>query len=309
MGKSALALRLAQRFGGEIVNADSRQIFRHMDIGTSKPSPEDRAKVPHHLVDILDPDQESSLALFLGMARKAIGDVRVRGRLPIVVGGSGQYIWAVLEGWRVPRIPPDPRLRRELEARAEGDGVEALHRELRDVDPEAASRIHPRNLRRVIRALEIYQETGVPPSEVRRKDPPTDRHLIIGLTVSRQELYLRIDRRVDNMLKTGLVEEVQGLLRMGYSPKLPSMSSMGYKEIALYLNGELTLAEASERIKYETHRLARRQYAWFRLKDPRIHWLEAGPNAKHEAEGIVAEFLGGDFRCGKITSTTEERSG
>ena len=309
MGKSALALRLAQRFGGEIVNADSRQIFRHMDIGTSKPSPEDRAKVPHHLVDILDPDQESSLALFLGMARKAIGDVRVRGRLPIVVGGSGQYIWAVLEGWRVPRIPPAPRLRRELEARAEGDGVEALHRELRDVDPEAASRIHPRNLRRVIRALEIYQETGVPPSEVRRKDPPTDRHLIIGLTVSRQELYLRIDRRVDNMLKTGLVEEVQGLLRMGYSPKLPSMSSMGYKEIALYLNGELTLAEASERIKYETHRLARRQYAWFRLKDPRIHWLEAGPNAKHEAEGIVAEFLGGDFRCGKITSTTEERSG
>lgn len=309
MGKSALALRLAQRFGGEIVNADSRQIFRHMDIGTSKPSPEDRAKVPHHLVDILDPDQESSLALFLGMARKAIGDVRVRGRLPIVVGGSGQYIWAVLEGWRVPRIPPDPRLRRELEARAEGDGVEALHRELRDVDPEAASRIHPRNLRRVIRALEIYQETGVPPSEVRRKDPPTDRHLIIGLTVSRQELYLRIDRRVDNMLKTGLVEEVQGLLRMGYSPKLPSMSSMGYKEIALYLNGELTLAEASERIKYETHRLARRQYAWFRLKDPRIHWLEADPNAKHEAEGIVAEFLGGDFRCGKITSTTEERSG
>ena len=309
MGKSALALRLAQRFGGEIVNADSRQIFRHMDIGTSKPSPEDRAKVPHHLVDILDPDQESSLALFLGMARKAIGDVRVRGRLPIVVGGSGQYIWAVLEGWRVPRIPPAPRLRRELEARAEGDGVEALHRELRDVDPEAASRIHPRNLRRVIRALEIYQETGVPPSEVRRKDPPTDRHLIIGLTVSRQELYLRIDRRVDNMLKTGLVEEVQGLLRMGYSPRLPSMSSMGYKEIALYLNGELTLAEASERIKYETHRLARRQYAWFRLKDPRIHWLEAGPNAKHEAEGIVAEFLGGDFRCGKITSTTEERSG
>ena len=308
VGKSALALHLAQRFGGEIVNADSRQIYRHMDIGTSKPSPEDRAKVPHHLVDILDPDQESSLALFLETARKSMGDIRNRGGLPSVVGGTGQYVWAILEGWQVPRIPPDPQLRQELEAKAEAEGVEALHRELLEVDPVSASRIHPRNLRRVIRALEIYQQTGLAPSMVRRKEPPTDRPLIIGLTVNRQELYSRIDRRVDDMLKSGLVEEVQDLLQMGYSPELPSMSSMGYKEIARCLNGELTLAEASERIKYETHRLARHQYAWFRLKDPRIHWLEAGPNISQEADELVSEFLKRAFPCGKITSATEEQS-
>ena len=308
VGKSALALHLAHAFDGEIVNADSRQVYRFMDIGTAKPSLEDRARVPHHLIDFLDPDQGFSLALFLGLARQAIHDIQARGKLPIVTGGTGQYVRALLEGWQVPPVPPDLQLRRKLEDQARLEGTDTLYRTLQEIDPEAASRIDKRNLRRVIRALEIHHTMATPPSTLRATHPPHYDALLIGLTTTREALYRKIDCRVEGMLEQGLVAEVQGLLRMGYSPELPCMSSMGYREIALYLNGELNLDEATRRIKYATHRFARRQYSWFRLSDARIHWLEAGDDVTLKAESLVEGFLRAGRGCGTIASATGGRS-
>ena len=287
MGKSALALHLAEAFDGEIVNADSRQVYRYMDIGTAKPSPEEWQRVPHHLIDILDPDQEFTLATFLELAKKAIEDIHRRGRLPVLVGGTGQYVWALLEGWKVPRVAPDPSLRQKLEAK----GRDALYRELEEVDPDSASSIGPTNVRRMVRALEVYYLTGVPFSRTRRKGDTPFRSLVLGLTVPRQELYRRVDGRVDIMLSEGWLDEVKGLLDRGYSPDLPSLSSLGYQELVSHLRGETSLSEAVERVKYNTHRFARHQYAWFRLKDPRIRWLEIGPEAAKEADAAVERFL------------------
>lgn len=304
VGKSALALHLAAAFNGEIVNADSRQVYRSMDIGTAKPSAQDRARVPHHVIDILDPDQDFSLALFLDLAQQAIRDISGWGKLPIVTGGTGQYIWALAEGWLPPRVPANPWLRQELEQK----GAEALYRMLHELDPETASRIDPHNVRRIIRALEIHEASGIVPSAVPRKRPPPYCSLIIGLTMDRKELYRRIDRRVEEMLEKGLEQEVGELLRMGYSSDLPCMSSMGYTQMTLYLRGELTLKEASQRVKYETHRFARRQYAWFRLDDPRIHWLEAGSDLYPQAESMVDGFLRDGGPYGTIPSVTQEKS-
>jgi tRNA dimethylallyltransferase len=289
-GKTALAIALAQRLGGEIVGADSRQVYRHMDIGTAKPTAEERALAVHHLVDVVDPDQEFSLAQYLERAVVALEDVWPRGKQPLLVGGSGQYVWALLEGWRVPRLPPQRELRRELEERAARQGAEALHRDLAQVDPKAAARIDPRNVRRVIRALEVHRATGRPISYWQEKGPPPWEVLILGLTCSRQELYERIDARVDGMMEVGLMDEVRGLLAMGYDPSLASMSGIGYKQICQHLAGELDLATAVARIKTATHRLARHQYTWFRLDDQRIRWLE-GVGAADEAMPLVEQFL------------------
>ena len=307
MGKTALALYLARAFDGEIVNADSRQVYRHMDIGTAKPSPEDRELVPHHLIDILDPDQECSLAAFLEVAHRAICDIQSRGKLPVVVGGTGQYVWALAEGWQVPEVAPDPHLRQELEDKAAQEGSASLHKALADVDPEAASNIGPYNLRRLVRALEIYRTTGIPPSTLRRKGEVQYHSLVFGLHTDREELYGRIDRRVEEMLAQGFVEEVENLLQQGYPEDLPCMSSMGYREMNLHLSGELTLEEASQRIKYATHRFARRQYAWFRLNDPRIHWLQAGPAANLQSDDMVGKWLRQGHGCDRIALTAEEK--
>ena len=306
VGKSALALHLARTFDGEIVSADSRQVFRHMDIATAKPSQEDRSRVPHHLVDVVSPDQEFSLTHFLDLAHRAIQDIHTRGKLPITTGGTGQYIWGLLEGWQVPRVPPDPRLREELEDQARREGRQAVYRKLCEVDGEAASRINPRNLRRVIRALEIYHATGMPPSAVRRKGPSPYRPLIIGLDLDRDALYQKIDRRVDEMMERGLVGEVEELFRMGYSTELASMSSMGYKEIALHLRSGLALEGATQRIKYETHRFVRHQYSWFRRGDPRIQWLHGGTELEAQAEALVRRFLREPNECGRIALSSQE---
>ena len=207
-GKTALAVALARAVGGEIVGADSRQVYRRMDIGTAKPTPEERAVVPHHLLDVVDPDEPFSLARYLELATAALDDIWARGRQPLLVGGSGQYVWSLLEGWTVPRLPPQRELRRSLEEQAEREGAEALHRELARVDPRAAAGIDARNVRRVIRALEVYQATGRPISFWQEKSPPSWDTLILGLTCLRDELYRRIDARVDGMMEAGLVEEV-----------------------------------------------------------------------------------------------------
>jgi tRNA dimethylallyltransferase len=274
-GKSRLALHLGQIFAVEIVNADSRQVYRYLDIGTAKPTPEERALVPHHLLDLVDPDEEFNLALYQQLAYQAITDIQQRGKLPLLVGGSGLYIWAVLEGWKVAPVPPDSRLRRRLEEKAAAEGIQALYEELRRVDPPAAARIDPRNVRRVIRALEVFHHTGIPFSRFWRKEPPPWEICIIGLTLSRAELYHRIDSRVDRMMEQGFVEEVRRLMERGYSLALPAMSSLGYREVGKYLQGELSLPEAIQRIKLQTHRFARQQYTWFRLKDERICWFDA----------------------------------
>ena len=290
-GKSDLAINLAQRFDGEIVNADSRLVYRHMDIGTAKPSAAELGLVPHDLVNIADPGDNYSLALYLVQATQAVRDIHSRGKLPILAGGTGQYVRALLEGFSAPQVPPNPSLRASLEADAQEHGSEALWNRLQDVDPEAAERIDHRNVRRVIRAMEVYLETGVPFSRAGRLEKPPYSELIIGLTLERKALYARIDRRVEAMVEGGWPQEVSRLLEMGYSPELPSMSSLGYRDMAAYLGGEQSLEEAVERIKTATRRFARSQYAWFRLNDPEIFWLDAGDRLMDEAFRLTAGFL------------------
>ncbi len=294
IGKSALALPLARRWEGEIVNADSRQVYRHMDIGTAKPSPAERSLVPHHLYDIVDPDGEFNLALYQSLASSTIEAIHNRGRLPFLVGGSGQYVWAVLEGWAIPEVPPDRALREELESRARSEGTERLYRELRELDPRAAARIDPRNARRIVRALEVCLLSGRPFSELQARSSPPFDALIIGLTMERQALYRRIDERVDRMIAEGFIAEVKGLLERGYALDLPAMSSLGYREIGTYLLGKMSLADAVQRIKFETHRFARYQSTWFRPKDPRIHWLRVEEGVERAAEELIGRWVHSD---------------
>lgn len=275
IGKSRLAIKLARQLDAEIVSADSRQIYRFMDIGTAKPSPEELAEVPHHLINIINPDEDFSLARYQQLATKAIEGILAKGALPLLVGGSGQYVWSLVEGWGIPRVAPDREYRTHLEARAaEGNGGD-LYQELKKVDSVAAGRIDPQNTRRVIRALEVYHSTGTPFSEQRSKQPPPFNIRIIGLTTERRELYHLIDRRVDAMIEQGLVEEVVNLLDMGYDFSLPALASIGYKQIGSFLRNEVSLATAVQQIKYDTHRLVRNQYSWFRANDQRIKWFDA----------------------------------
>jgi tRNA dimethylallyltransferase len=270
VGKTAISLELAKRFGGEVISADSRLFYRGMDIGTAKPTPAERAAVPHHLIDLCDPDETISLGQYRRLAYRAIDDVLARGRLPILVGGTGQYVMAVIEGWGIPEVAPQPELRAALELL----GGDEAARWLRALDPDAAARIDTRNVRRVIRALEVTLTTGRPISALQRKTSPPYDTLILGLARGRRSLYERIDARVDAMMAGGLLEEVRRLLEAGYGRELPSMSGLGYRQLATHLAGEMTLEEAIERIKFETHRFARQQATWFRGDDPRITWFD-----------------------------------
>ncbi len=273
VGKTELAVLLAERLGGEIISADSRQIYRGMDIGTAKATPEQRSRVPHHLLDVTTPDRVLSLAEYQRMAMDAIAEIHARGHLPLLVGGTGQYVSAVLEGWRIPAVPPNVALRAELEAAARGDGPEALHARLAALDPAAAATIDYRNVRRVIRALEVYLMMGRPISEMQTKEPPSFTVARLGVTRPRSELYARINARVDRMLEAGLVAEVLQLVDAGYGWELPAMSGLGYRQIGQYLRGEMGLEEAVELIKQRTRRFVQQQYNWFPLDDPALTWV------------------------------------
>jgi len=288
-GKTALSVELAEELGGEIVSADSRQIYRRMDIGTAKATPEERARVPHHLLDVVEPDQVLTLAEYQQLAYGSIRAILARGRLPLLVGGTGQYIRAVIEGWGIPGVAPQPELRAGLEARARAEGAEAIHRWLAALDPLAASRIDYRNVRRVIRALEVCLVTGRSISELQRKTPPPYHIQQIGVTRARPELYAAIDARVDRMIASGLVEEVRRLADAGYGWELPSMTGLGYRQIGQYLRGEVSLEEAIALVKKGTRRFVQQQYNWFRPGDPRIRWLDPGSVAVGE---VVAELRG-----------------
>ena len=272
-GKSAIALELAGRLGGEIVNADSRQIYRGMDIGTAKPAADERRAVRHHLYDIVDPAQEYSLALYKRDVRAVLEALWARDTFGWLVGGTGQYVWALLEDWQVPEVPPDHDLRRSLADFAAENGPEALHDRLRAVDPDAADRIDARNIRRVVRAIEVHHHTGVPISTWQTKGKPDFEYLLFGIDVPRDELDARIDRRVDAMFGAGFVDEVRALLDSGVPAAAPAMSSIGYSEVIRHLAGELSLDEATAQTKRATRRLARRQMQWFRRDDRRIQWV------------------------------------
>ncbi len=280
VGKTATSLLLARKLDGEIVSADSRQVYRGMDIGTAKVTPAERAEIPHHLIDIRNPDEIISLGEYKELADAAIADILARGRLPMLVGGTGQYVRAVIEGWQIPRVPPQPELRQELEELAARKGKEAVFARLRELDPASALVIDYRNLRRVIRAIEVTMVAGRPFSELQTKQPPPWRIVQIGLTRPREALYARADARIEAMFEAGWVEEVQALLARGYTPHLPSFASLGYREIAAYLVGDYDLAEAKRLIRRATRAFIRRQYNWFRLSNPAIHWFdleESGP--------------------------------
>jgi tRNA dimethylallyltransferase len=251
-----LALRIASQFKGEIINGDSRQIYRHMDIGTAKPVPSEMSSAPHHLFNIVDPDADYNLAQFQKDAHQTIRSIWNRQKLPVLVGGSGQYIIGLLEGWQVPHIPPDLELRKSLEQKALENSDE-LYRQLEGIDPQAAQKIDKRNIRRVVRALEVCLQSRSQFSKLQTKEPPDYRTLWIGLTMEREALYRRTDARVEAMFKQGLVKETETLLKLGYNENLPAMSSIGYKQAAQLLRQELTEKEAILKIQTETHRYIR----------------------------------------------------
>lgn len=289
-GKTQCAMQLAQDLAGEIIGADSRQIYRYMNIGTAKPSPEQLRKVAHHMIDVVDPDESLTLAEYVDRVKEKIGEIAERDMLPMLVGGTGQYITAVTEGWTIPRVKPNPELRKQLEEVVQAQGALALHQQLVKLDPVAAGRIHPNNSRRVIRALEVCLETGTPISELQKKGSDLYDTLLIGLQMNRQILYQRADERVDEMVAVGFVEEVRELLNRGYSRDLPSMSGVGYLEIAAHLIDGLPLETAIQRTKTSTHDFIRRQEVWFRGHDPAILWHNGENLNFDQIEALVRDW-------------------
>lgn len=275
-GKSAWALELAQRLDAEIVSADSRQLYRGLEIGSAKPTPAERALIPHHCLDLRDPAESISLAEYLDAARAAIADIHSRGKLPLVVGGSGQYVWALLEGWIVPPAPPDRALRDQLTREAESRGAPALHDDLARVDPDAASRIPPNNLRRIIRALEVHRQTGRPISSWQRERRPL-RFAAYAPAHSPEALDRRIDERAAAMFRVGFVDEVADLRREGVPEDAPGFNAIGYREVLSHLRGELSLLDTVAAVARATQRFSRRQRKWFRADNPRIRWSAALP--------------------------------
>ncbi len=258
-GKTSLSIALGNQFNAEIVSADSRQIYKEMDIGTAKASVEEMRQIPHYLIDIVYPNQDFSLAHYKKYAEQTIREIHSRRKLPILVGGTGLYISAIAEQYALPEVPPNPELREKLENYAAQHGPEALHQQLQEFDSQAASQIHPNNIRYVIRALEIYKAQGI--RKLLNNTPYST--FIVNLDWPRDELYQRIDQRIDQQIEQGLIAETKRLLSK-YSPNLPAMSSLGYQELAIYLKGDLSLNEAVEIFKKNTRNYAKRQLTWFR---------------------------------------------
>jgi tRNA dimethylallyltransferase len=292
VGKTELSLQLAERLGAEIVSADSRLLYRGMDIGTAKPSAQQLAHIPHHLIDVADPDTTWSLADFQAAVETAISDISSHGRLPLLVGGSGQYLRAILQGWSPPALEADPALRRTLEAWAADIGKQGLHDRLASIDPPAAARIDARNLRRTVRALEVIFSTGQLFSAQRMQGQTRYQSLQIGLILPRPEIYARIDARIEAMLRAGWLDECRQLLAAGYSPDLPALSAIGYRQLIRHIHGEISLEEAIVDIKRATRVFVRRQANWFKPADPAIHWYEAeNADTMAEIEKLIERFL------------------
>ncbi|MBN1265065.1 MAG: tRNA (adenosine(37)-N6)-dimethylallyltransferase MiaA [Anaerolineales bacterium] len=294
VGKTDCSLKLAQQFPFEIISSDSRLFYHGMDIGTAKPSLQERERVPHFLIDVSPPTDPWSLQRYLQAARVVIDEICSRGAMPLLVGGTGQYVTALLEGWQPPPRPEDDSIRISLEAFAEREGAQALHQRLQEVDPQRASELDPRNVRRVIRALEIYESTGNSPSSYRKKTPPPYEILRIGLTMPREALYKRIDQRIDQMIENGWINEVQALLDQSVPVESSTFSAIGYAQLASYLRGEIPFDEALIQIRRITRSFVRRQANWFKPDDPAIHWLPAGPQASEQAAALIKRWIAGE---------------
>lgn len=297
VGKTALSLDIARTFDCEIISGDSMQVYRGMDIGTAKATPEERARVRHHLIDIRDPDEPFSVSDWQREAREAIADIHARGKLPFVVGGTGLYIESLCYGYAFHEGGRDPAFRERMRAYVAAFGNEALHRKLAEVDPPAAERLHPNDVRRIIRALEVYEQTGRTQTEhhaAQTRESPY-RLCLIGLAMERHKLYARIGERVDAMIRQGLVEEVKRLLACGFDDTMTAMQGLGYKEIAAHLRGELTLEEAADVLKRNTRRFAKRQLSWFRRMAD-IHWVDVTDSQK-KAEHLrtINAIIAGKF--------------
>lgn len=287
VGKTSVSIELADRLNGEIVSADSRLLYRGMDIGTAKPFEHEMQAVPHHLIDVADPDEVWSLAIYQRNAYQAIDGIHRRGKLPFLVGGTGQYIRSIIEGWRIPPQRPDYELREALTHWGDIIGSQGLYERLERIDPVAASKIDYRNVRRTVRALEVIFKTGQRFSDLRRKQKCRYAPLVLGLDRPREALYARIDQRIEQMLAQGLVTEVQGLLDAGYAPDLPTMSAIGYGEIIEYLHGEISLEEAVSLIKRNTRVFVRRQANWFKADDARINWFTVDGKTVDKLEAFI----------------------
>lgn len=287
VGKTDIAIHAALRFNGEIISADSRQIYQQMDIGTAKPSKEQLEAVRHYLVDFVDPADSYSLAVFQQDVKKAVEEIREKGKQPFIVGGTGQYIRAIIQGWQPPVMPANEKLRQELEEKAAKIGKEALYDELVKIDPVAAENIDWRNTRRVIRALEVYYSTGELFSLQRRIGSPLLSTVQIGLTRPRPELYARIDQRIENMIADGLLDETKRILASGCPSDAPSFSAIGYREMAAVIRGELTLEEAIVLMKRATRNYVRRQANWFALDDSDIHWFDLSQDTEKDVLSFI----------------------
>jgi len=293
VGKTEISIQLAKRLHGKIISADSRLFYKGMDIGTAKPSLEERNGIPHYLIDVAEPDEIWTLALFQREVHMLIPDINTRGYLPMLVGGTGQFVRSIVDGWVIPEVQPNPALRKALELWGDEIGKVALHDKLNILDPIAAQKIDPRNMRRTIRALEVIFNSGKRFSEQRRVIASPYDSLMIGLNRPREELYKRIDARIDMMFEKGFVTEVKSLLSLGYSSVLPTMSAIGYREVIDYLDGKTTLEEAKMLIKRATRTFVRRQTNWFKPTDPKIHWFEMGSNVLDEIYVYIQNWLTG----------------
>ncbi|MGB7095030.1 MAG: tRNA (adenosine(37)-N6)-dimethylallyltransferase MiaA [Anaerolineales bacterium] len=287
VGKTELAIQIARQLNGEIISADSRLLYRGMNIGTAKPTLEQRQQVPHHLIDVAEPDQIWSLTLFQRRAREAIRSIQARNCLPLLVGGTGQYIRAIVEDWQIPEVKPDLQLRKALETWSTEIGKDGLHARLAVLDPESARKIDPRNLRRTIRALEVILRSGKKFSDQSLRGKSTYDLVQIGLSIPRTDLFERIDSRIDDMFANGFISEVQALLARGYAPDLASFSAIGYSEVIDYLLGKTTLEEAVTLIRRRTRLFVRRQANWFKEDDPYIHWFKVNDHPMKEIESLL----------------------
>lgn len=275
-GKTDTAVMVAERIGGEVISADSMLVYRYMDIGTAKPTAEEKRGIVHHMIDIVDPDEEFTVAVYARKVHELIPEIKRRGKVPMLVGGTGLYVRAITETFNFAVTGPDYVFRMDMEELYKAQGQDVLHSLLARIDPDTAARLHPNDTKRIIRALEIFHQTGKPMSVMTEgAENPAYINMMFGLTMDREKLYQRINDRVEKMLATGLIDEVKSLLERGYDERLTSMQGLGYKEILYYLRGEMSLEEAVETLKRSTRRFAKRQMTWFR-RDKRIRWLDVG---------------------------------
>jgi len=292
VGKTKLAFEVACQLDGEIISADSRLFYRGMDIGTAKPSSDMRAQICHHLIDFAEPQETVSIKIFQQKVEQCIQDIFTRQRLPILVGGTGQYIWSIVEGWSIPPQKPDVRIRSVLLDWEKEISPKEIHEKLRLIDPEAADKIDYRNIRRTLRALEVILGTGRLFSEQRRKIGANYSIKMIGITMPRPQLYQQIDLRIEQMMESGLIAEVESLLAKGLLSDLPSMSAIGYREVIEFIKGDISSDEAVQLIKRRTRQLVRRQANWFKLNDPRIHWFSSSSQLVEEVVNFIKSDKG-----------------